>query len=134
MRWASLCCASRRVSRTLRCWTATRRTALARRFDPFVFLASDFCPGQRPRPDLRHPHPAGGDSEAVAGQPDRGPVVLAGPEPWVPHLAALARTGQGVEPVPVPAARVLASLHQSNRRDLPQPPTLGGGLGQGHDL
>jgi hypothetical protein len=31
------------VSRTLRCWTATRPAALARRFDPFVFLASDLC-------------------------------------------------------------------------------------------
>src|ERR1019366_7926534 len=39
----------------------------------------------------------------------------------------------GVEPVPVPAPRVLARLHQSNRRDLPQPPTLRCGPGQGHD-
>src|SRR5665811_811395 len=51
----------------------------------------------------------------------------------VPNLAALTRTGQGVEPVPVPAARVLTSLHQSNRRDAAQPPTLRCGLGQGRD-
>src|SRR5674476_1189691 len=44
-------------------------------------------------PDLRHPHPAGGDTEAVAGQPDRGPVVLTRPEPGMPNLAAFALAG-----------------------------------------
>jgi hypothetical protein len=93
--------------------------------------------GARPHqpnvPDLRHPHPASGDAEAVTGQPDPGPVVLTRPEPWVPHLAAPTRTRQGVEPVPVRTARVLTRLHRSNRRDPAQPPTRWGGLGQGHD-
>src|SRR5674476_197003 len=89
-----------------------------------------------PSSDKHAGQPAESDDaiNTMSGALDPGPVVLTGPEPWMPHLAALTRTGQGVEPVPVPAARVLARLHQSNRRDLPQPLPLRCGLGQGHDL
>jgi len=51
----------------------------------------------------------------------------------MPNLAAFALAGQGVEPVPVRTPRVLARLHQSNRRNLPQPLPLRCGLGQGND-
>src|ERR1019366_7587227 len=75
-----------------------------------------------------------GHSEAVAGQPDRLSIVLTRPEPWVPNLAALTLAGQGVEPVPAGTPRVLARLHQSNRRDPAQPQPRRCGLSQGHDL
>src|SRR5674476_1566993 len=88
-----------------------------------------------PSSDKHAGQPAESDDaiNTMSGALDPGPVVLTRPEPWVPHLAALTRTGQGVEPVPVPAARVLARLHQSNRRDAAQPLPRRGGLGQGHD-
>jgi hypothetical protein len=82
---------------------------------------------------LRDPHTTGGGTQAVAGQPDRGPVVLAGPEPGVPDLAALACTGQGVEPVPARRPRVPAGRHQRHRRDPAQPLPGRGGLGEGDD-
>jgi hypothetical protein len=51
----------------------------------------------------------------------------------VPHLAALTRTGQGVEPVPVCPPRVLTGLHKRNRRDPAQPLPRRCGLCEGHD-
>jgi hypothetical protein len=76
--------------------------------------------------DLRDSHTAGGGTQAVAGQPDPGPVLLAGPEPGAPDLAALACTRQGVEPAPLRPLRVPAGLHERHRRDPAQPlPGLG---------
>ena len=48
-----------------------------------------------------------------------------------PTLRPFRRAGQGIEPVPVGAARILARLHQRHRRDLTQPGPLRGELGQG---
>ena len=84
-------------------------------------------------PDLRHVQPVPVEGEPVAGEPDRLPVILPGPEPRMSDLAAFPLPGQGVEPVPVGAAGVLACLHQRHRPDLAQPCPLRGGLGERDD-
>ena len=84
-------------------------------------------------PYLRHVQPVPAEREPVAGQPDRLPVILPGPEPRVPGLAALPLPGQRIKPVPVRAARVPARLHQCHRRNLTQPGPLRCLLGQRDD-
>lgn len=49
----------------------------------------------------------------------------------MPDPAALALTGQGIEPVPVGAPGVVGGLHQRHRRGLGQPRPLRGALGHG---
>ncbi len=49
----------------------------------------------------------------------------------MPHPAALPRAGQGIKPVPVGAAGIVARLDECDRGDLTQPAPFRGELGQG---
>ena len=87
-------------------------------------------PADRQVPHLRHVQPVPVQGEPVAGEADRLPVILPGPEPGVADRAALPFPRQRIKPVPVRAPRVLARLHQRHRRDLTQPHPPRGQLGQ----